>query len=115
LPGSTVDITSNNDIKEYSFTYHSAGIADDQYIGNAFNLRQLSLKFRYRVIPVLDGNWSSVNSSNFIAYRLLLIGPKSIAGIANPPIESRFPTSSDMFQDIPQVGISGLPLLIQGQ
>jgi hypothetical protein len=87
--------------KEYSFDYPKQGVGNNQYVGNAFNLRQLSLKLRLRVVPVPDLNWSSVNSGNYISYRVLLISPKSIADIQDNPIASGYPFADDMFQDIP--------------
>jgi hypothetical protein len=39
---------------EWNSSYPSEGIGDNQYIGNAFNVRQLSFKIRIRTLPLID-------------------------------------------------------------
>jgi hypothetical protein len=103
LPGTKIDSNGSYSTSyEWTAAMPTNGTNDDQYIGNAFNVRQLSFKFRLRTLPLIDYSWSSINSSNYISYKLMLLGPKSIADIANGPIFSGFPTPSDMFQDIPE-------------
>jgi hypothetical protein len=78
------------------------GTGDDEYIGNSFNLRQLSFKLELRPVPVVNpSSWQSINSGNYISYRILLISPKSISEISKPDILSAYPEAGDMFQGLP--------------
>jgi hypothetical protein len=92
---------SFNNFKEYSFDYPEPGFGDSQYVGNSFNMRQLSLKLHIRMVPALNNQWTQVKGSNYVSYRVLLVSPNSIDGIQDNHIASGFHDTADMFQNLP--------------
>jgi hypothetical protein len=100
LSGTTVSRDFYSTSAEWSASYPQPRTTDSQYFGNAFRVRQLSFKFRVRTLSLINYSWQTVSGSNYISYKLMLLGPKNLVDIQNAEFFAGFPLHSDMFQNI---------------